>query len=162
MAASMACVSYGLRFFSPLRSRRPEDGLIRLVTAASGTSLTRTQIFMASPWANGRCGTLPGSLTRKSTNRLPGDGAPDELDDVLRRRAGREDLGDAELLELRDVLAGDRPADGHHDVLYPLLAQQLHDARDERHMCAGEDRQPDGVGVLLDDRLDDLLGRLVQ
>src|SRR4051794_1796106 len=28
-----------LRFFSPLRSRRPEDGSIRLVTAASGTSL---------------------------------------------------------------------------------------------------------------------------
>ena len=26
----------------------------------------------------------------------------------------------------------------------------------------GEDRQPDGVGVLLDDGLDDLLGRLVQ
>ena len=30
-------------------------------------------------------------------------------------------------------------------------------------MCApGEDRQPDGVGVLLDHGLDDLLGRLVQ
>jgi hypothetical protein len=27
---------------------------------------------------------------------------------------------------------------------------------------AGEDRQPDGVGVLLDDGLHDLLGRLVQ
>ena len=26
----------------------------------------------------------------------------------------------------------------------------------------GEDREADGVGVLLDDRLDDLLGRLVQ
>src|SRR5213078_1260635 len=29
-------------------------------------------------------------------------------------------------------------------------------------MCGRQDRQPDGVGVLLDDRLDDLLGRLVQ
>ena len=45
MAASMACVSYGFRFLSPLRSKRPVDGLIRLSTAASGTSLTRTQIF---------------------------------------------------------------------------------------------------------------------
>ena len=34
--------------------------------------------------------------------------------------------------------------------------------RDERHVRAGEDRQPDGVGVLLEHGLDDLLRRLVQ
>ena len=45
IAASMACVSNGLRFFSPLRSSRPVEGLIRFSTAASGTSFTRTQIF---------------------------------------------------------------------------------------------------------------------
>ena len=45
IAASMACVSNGLRFFSPLRSMRPVEGLMRFSTAASGTSLTRTQIF---------------------------------------------------------------------------------------------------------------------
>ena len=31
-----------------------------------------------------------------------------------------------------------------------LLAQQLDDPRHERHVRAGQDRQPDGVGVLLD------------
>jgi hypothetical protein len=45
MAASMACVSYGLRFRSPLRSIRPVEGSIRFSTAASGTSFTKTQIF---------------------------------------------------------------------------------------------------------------------
>ena len=45
IAASMACVSNGLRFFSPPRSSRPVEGLIRFSTAASGTSFTRTQIF---------------------------------------------------------------------------------------------------------------------
>ena len=45
MAASMAWVSNGFKFFSPLRSRRPVEGLMRLSTAASGTSFTRTQIF---------------------------------------------------------------------------------------------------------------------
>ena len=45
MAASMACVSKGLRFFSPVRSKRPVEGSMRFSTAASGTSLTRTQIF---------------------------------------------------------------------------------------------------------------------
>jgi hypothetical protein len=44
MAASMAWVSNGLRFFSPLRSRRPAEGLMRFWTAASGTYLTRKQI----------------------------------------------------------------------------------------------------------------------
>ena len=48
IAASMACVSNGLRFFSPLRSKRPVEALMRFSTAASGTSLTRTQIFTGS------------------------------------------------------------------------------------------------------------------
>jgi hypothetical protein len=48
MAASIACVSKGLRFFSPLRSIRPVEASIRFSTAASGTSFTRTQIFNAS------------------------------------------------------------------------------------------------------------------
>ena len=81
---------------------------------------------------------------------------------VLGRRAGREHLGHAELLELGDVLRGDRAADRDDDVAGVLLAQQLDDARDERHVGAGEDAQADGVGVLLQHRLDDLLGRLVQ
>ena len=67
-----------------------------------------------------------------------------------------------ELLELGDVLRRDRPADGDHHVVRVLLAQQLDDARHERHVRARQDREPDGVGVLLDDGLDDLLGRLVQ
>ena len=45
MAASMACVSKGFRFFSPERSKRPVERSIRFSTAASGTSFTRTQIF---------------------------------------------------------------------------------------------------------------------
>ena len=45
MAASMACVSNGFRFFSPERSIRMELSSMRFSTAASGTSLTRTQIF---------------------------------------------------------------------------------------------------------------------
>ena len=48
MAASMACVSKGFRFFSPERLRRPVEGSMRFSTAASGTSLTRTQIFTGS------------------------------------------------------------------------------------------------------------------
>src|SRR5438128_11505580 len=47
-------------------------------------------------------------------------------------------------------------------VVDVVLAQPVEDARDERHVRAGEDRDPDRVGVLLDHGLDDLLGRLVE
>ena len=44
----------------------------------------------------------------------------------------------------------------------PVLAEQFDDALEQRHVRPGEDGQPDGVGVLLHDGLDDLLRRLVQ
>ena len=86
----------------------------------------------------------------------------DEVDDRLRRRARGEHLGDPELLELRDVLVGDRAADDDEDVAGVLLVEQLDDLRHQRHVRAGEDRQADRVGVLLQGGLDDLLRRLVQ
>src|SRR5207247_836007 len=61
-------------------------------------------------------------------------GALDEVDDVLRGSAGREDLGDAEALELGDVVGRDRAADGEKHVVDALLAQQLDDPRDECHV----------------------------
>ena len=48
----------------------------------------------------------------------------------------------------------------HRDdhVVGALFAQQLDDAGHERHVGAGEDREADRVGVLLDHGLGDLLG----
>ena len=79
------------------------------------------------------------------------------LDDRHRRGAGREDLRDAERLELRDVVLGDDPAAEDDDVVGAALAQQLHHPGEQRHVGAGQHRQADAVGVLLDRRLDDLL-----
>ena len=42
------------------------------------------------------------------------------------------------------------------------LVEQLDHPREQRHVRAGQDRQADAVGVLLDGGLDDLLRRLVQ
>src|SRR4051794_31629223 len=174
MAASMAWVSNGFRFFSPERSRRPVDGLMRFSTAASGTSLTRTQIFTGSwPPVTERafasyCESSPIDLSVNHTAARAGapglwrDRALDVVDDGLGRRTGREDLGDPELLELGDVLGRDGAPDGDDDVARVLLAQQLDDLGDQRHVGAREDREADGVGVLLEDGLDDLLRRLVQ
>ncbi len=91
-----------------------------------------------------------------------GHRAPNEVDDLRRRRARTEDAGDAELAQFLGVVVGDRAADHHDDVLDPVLAQELEDARYEGHVRAGEDRDADGVGVLLDRGLDDLLGCLVE
>jgi hypothetical protein len=44
------------------------------------------------------------------------DAAAEELDDVVGRRPRREHLGDAEALQLGDVVGGDGPTDGDEDV----------------------------------------------
>ena len=85
-----------------------------------------------------------------------------EGNDRARRRAGGEHLGNAVLLQLAHVVVGDRSADDNEHVLRTLFAQQREDARHEGHVRAGEYGDADGVGVLLNDRLDDLLRRLVE
>ena len=105
-----------------------EAGSMRFSTAASGTSLTRTQIFTesfslavnvarggaASQAPASRGGQHPTSLTDESIaypdgalasawERRAGSGGYgglDEVDDALDRRSGREDLRHAEPLEL--------------------------------------------------------------
>src|SRR3954469_7632953 len=83
-------------------------------------------------------------------------------DDLHRRSAGGEDLGDAEPLELGDVVLGDDAAAENDDVARVALGEQLDDPREQRQVRSGEHGDPDDVGVLLDGRLDDLLRRLVQ
>ncbi len=64
--------------------------------------------------------------------------------------------------QLFGVVLGNRSAHHHDHVLDAVLAQELEDARHERHVRAGEDRDADGVSVLLDRGLDDLLRRLMK
>src|SRR6266545_3373732 len=54
----------------------------------------------------------------------PGDRPLDEPDDLVGGRAGREDLGDTELLQLRDVVGRDRAADRDDDVHGALGREQ--------------------------------------
>src|SRR2546421_5217869 len=140
---------------------RPVDWSILFSTAASGTSFTRTHIFIsrATPWVLLRRSYSLGALTDESISFLRGR-LTDVIHDRLRRGAGGEHLGHAEPLELRNVLGRDRAADRDEHVLDPLFAQQLDYAWHERHVGAGEDRQADRVGVLLDDGLHDLFGGL--
>src|SRR5579884_2023091 len=88
--------------------------------------------------------------------------ALDPVDQVLRRGFGVEDVADAEGLELRDVVFLDHAAADHDDVVDLALHQQLHDAREDGHVRAGEDAHADDVDVLLDRGVHDHLGRLVQ
>jgi hypothetical protein len=85
-----------------------------------------------------------------------------ELDDLARRRARREDGGHAVRLQLLGVVGRDRPSEHDQHVLGALRSQAVEDLRHERHVGAGEDRDADRVRVLLDRRLDDLLRRLVE
>src|SRR6478609_9429440 len=90
------------------------------------------------------------------------DLAVDPVHDRLGGGAGGEDLRDTRVEQGRDVTVGDDAAAEHEDVRGVARGEQLDHAREERVVGAGQDRQADDVGVLLDRRLDDLLGRLVQ
>ena len=57
---------------------------------------------------------------------------------------------------------GDDAAHHHQDVAPALLLEPVDDPGHEGQVGTGEQRQPDGVGVLLDDGLDHLVGRLVE
>src|SRR6476659_301356 len=83
-------------------------------------------------------GGSTGRLGLPSVERLL-----EPLVDRVQRRARGEDLGDAALAQA-------------------ALAQELDHPGEQRHVGAGEQRQADRVGVLLEDGLGDLLRRLVQ
>ena len=122
----------------------------------------KVRVAKARP-ARAQARQQPGQRrVRALGRRALGDGAADEVDDLVGRRAGREDLGNAQLLQLGDVVGGDRAADGDDHVVDALIGQHRDDLRHQRHVGAGEDREADRVGVLLDHGGDDLLGRLVQ
>jgi hypothetical protein len=53
---------------------------------------------------------------------LDGNVFLEEVDDLGHRRSRSEDLGDALLLERRDVVFRDRSADHDEDVLHPVVA----------------------------------------
>src|SRR5487761_259598 len=82
--------------------------------------------------------------------------------DLLSRGTRREDLRHAQPLELADVGLRDDAAAEDRDVGRVALGQQLEHPREQRHVRAGQDRQPDRGGILLHRRRDDLLGSLVQ
>ena len=58
--------------------------------------------------------------------------------------------------------AGNRPADDDEHVAGVVRAESLYDPRHQRHVRPRENRDPHRVRVLLDRRLDDLLGCLVE
>ena len=88
--------------------------------------------------------------------------APQEVDDLGSGAPGVKISATPCSLSATTSSLRDRAADDDEHVLRAVLAQAVEDPRDERHVRAGEDRDPDGVRVLLDRRLDDLLRRLVE
>ena len=100
--------------------------------------------------------TAPG---RGRPRRRPGP-VLDVGDDVRGPRARAEHLADADALQPRRVLLGDRAADEEQDVLAVVLAQHPAEVDRVLHVRAGEAREPEHRGVLLDHRAQDRLRRL--
>src|SRR5579872_4590322 len=84
----------------------------------------------------------------------------DEIDDFLQGCAGGEDRGYAATAQLVGIFGRDRAAAEKHDVGRTLRLQLFDDERKERHVRAGENREPNTVGIFLNGRLHDLLRSL--
>jgi hypothetical protein len=106
----------------------------------------------------GRVGSGSRGFGCGGWGRRPGVPRPDGVE----RRPGREHLRHPLLFEDRDVGLGDDAADNHEDVAPAGVGQLLDDLGHQRQVGSREEREADGVGVLLHDGLDHLLGGLVQ
>src|SRR5262249_2480199 len=73
-----------------------------------------------------------------------------------------KNFGDADLLELLDVLVRNDAADQNQNIVEPFLLHEFHDARAECHMRARENRDSDDVCILLERRIDDLFWSLTE
>ena len=144
-----------------------------VVTASPGDTGMPKRANSCLPWYSNRStmtptrrlrtGARPDFTSSRCELGLPGvERLLEPLVDGCKRRARREERGDTDLLERGDVVIGDDAAAEHHHVAEAPLAQQLQHPAEQRHVRAREQREPDGVGVLLQRRLRHLLGRLVQ
>ena len=113
-------------------------------------------------WPTCRCSSGGPTPTDRAgpaaSDRLAGHVLAYPVDDLGGRRARGEDLRHAQLGQRAEVVGRDDAAAEDHHVVRAALAQQLEHPGEQRHVRAGEHRQADRVGVLLDRRLDDLLG----
>src|SRR5215470_18244588 len=149
---------------NPAAAAAASSGVCATSPGNTGTPCSANSCFA---WYSYRSKTVsprdPSQTARTLTlaSRLA-DVFPDPGDDLLGGGAGGEHLGDVQLGELGQVIVGDDPAAEHDDVVGALAPEQLDHLGEQRHVRAGEHRQPDGVGVLLQRGLHDLLRGLVQ
>src|SRR5258707_723148 len=95
-------------------------------------------------------------------NLVLSDALVDELHDVLGGGAGKEDFGDAGLLEGGDVGFGDDAADEDGDVVHAFVVEEFHELGADGVVGSGEDGEADDVDVFLDGGGGDHLGGLAQ
>src|SRR5216684_4249367 len=86
----------------------------------------------------------------------------DEVDDVLRGRAGEENFSDTGFLEGGNVCFGDDAADEDGDIGHAFVAEEIHELRADGVVGAREDGEADDVDVFLDGGRGDHFGGLTQ
>ncbi len=86
----------------------------------------------------------------------------DEVDDLFEGAAWGEDFCDPDFLQFWDVVIGNDAPGEEENIVQLFLPLQIHDAGEEVHVGAGQNRQADGVHVFLEGGVDDLFRRLAQ
>lgn len=88
------------------------------------------------------------------------DVRPDEGDDILGRSSGKENLRDALIFQYGDVLGRHNSSNQDERIIHSIFAEKVDDARAEGLMSPAEDRDTDGINILLKGRGGNHLRRL--
>lgn len=88
------------------------------------------------------------------------DVRPDVGNDILGRCSRKENLRNALIFQYGNVLSRYYSTDKNERVVHSIFSEKVDDARAEGLMGPAEDRDPDGVNILLKSRGGDHLGRL--
>src|SRR5215207_8165456 len=145
-----------------VRAEREEKAASKLESAATERELRCSGRLMRITASAPRSSTTTAGAVRARRSCALADVLAEELDDLFGRGAGQEDRRDALFLEARDVLLRDDAADDDEAIVHPALAQQIDDARAERVVCTAQNRDADGVHILLQRGGRDHLRRLAQ
>src|SRR5262249_13791739 len=138
----------------------PPNSHIAMITKRRGAGRRGGWVGAGGGWLAGGGGGGPGS--GGSGGVALAEGGLDPVDDVVGGSARREDLGHAHPLQFGDVGVGDDAAAEHGDIRGAAFGEQFQDPPELGHVRAGQNRQPDRCGVLLERGGHDLLRGLVQ
>ncbi len=109
------------------------------------------------------CSMFQAMLGQRSPGLIgASDVRPDISNNILSRSSRKENLRDALIFQDRNVLGRNYPTDKDKRIIHSVFAEKIDDPRAERFVGSAENRNANGINVLLQSRRGDHFRRLPQ